>query len=310
MKSNDMSKLDLDLLKAVNNLTQMPGGALSIRKDGQVFLRNSSPNILISSALKESGLIIEVKPGTKDETVHIPVILTKSGLKDQVYNTFIIGENSEVTIIAGCGIHNDSHGDSMHNGIHEIIVKNGAKIKYVEKHYGQGNGRGKRIMHPTTIVRVETGAMAEMEMVQIEGIDDTIRETRAVVLEKASLKIAERLLTDGNQKAVSNIDIVIEGKDGNAQILSRSIAKGNSEQVFKASLKGQTACWGHIECDSIIMQNARIQSIPELTAEDSDAVLTHEAAIGKIAGEQLIKLMSLGLTEKEAIDTILNGFLR
>lgn len=304
------NQLDMQLLETISDLQDIPEGAVNIRLDGEAVIRNSSSNIKISSKTDGSGLVVEVLPGTRNEIVHVPVLLTKGGFSDKVYNTFIVGENADVTIIAGCGIHNDSHSDSRHDGIHEVIVKQGARMKYVEKHYGEGSGGGKRILNPSTLITVEKGATAEMEMVQIEGVDDTIRSTVASIHEKGSLKIVERLLTHKSQSAESDIRITIEGKGGSGQILSRSVAKDDSYQVFKAALVGKTECLGHVECDSIIMGNAKIKSIPELMAEDSEAVLTHEAAIGKIAGEQLIKLMSLGLTEKEAIDTILEGFLK
>ncbi len=304
------NSLDWELLGAITELNELPKGAINIRKDGEAIVRNSSPNISISSFIDKPGIIVEIKPETKDESVHVPVLLTNSGLKDKVYNTFIVGENADITIIAGCGIHNESHADSAHDGIHEIIVKKGARMKYIEKHYGQGEGKGKRIFNPTTIIKVEEDGVAELEMVQIEGVDDTIRPTTAYVGKKASLTIVERLLTHGEQRAESDVKIFIEGEGGAAQILSRSIARDTSEQVFRAAMIGQTECLGHVECDSIIMGNAKIKAVPELVAESADAVLTHEAAIGKIAGEQLIKLMSLGLTEPEAIDTILEGFLR
>lgn len=307
MKFNN---LDWELLGAITDLKEVPKGAINIRKDGQAIVRNSSPNITITSFIDKPGIIVEIKPGTKNESVHVPVLLTSSGLNDKVYNTFIVGEEADITIIAGCGIHNDSHADSAHDGIHEIIVKKGARMKYLEKHYGQGTGEGKRIFNPTTIIRVEEGATAELEMVQIEGVDDTIRPTTAYVDKRGNLKIVERLLTHGSQKAESDIQIFIEGQGGTAQILSRSVARDSSEQVFKAALVGKTECLGHVECDAIIMGDAKIKAVPELIAESSEAVLTHEAAIGKIAGEQLIKLMSLGLTETEAINTILEGFLR
>jgi len=307
MNFND---LEFQLLEAVTNIQGLPSGAANIRRDGKAVLRQSSPNIIITSKIDNPGLNVEIKPGTKNESVHVPVILTQAGFKEKVYNTFIVGEEADITIIAGCGIHNDSHQESRHEGIHEIIVKTGAHLKYVEKHYGQGRGEGKRVFTPYTRVIVESGASCEMEMVQIRGVDDTVRNTTAHVGKSGILKIIERLLTEGEQFAESNIDIIIEGKNGAAQILSRSVAQDNSRQIFKATLNGKTECTGHVECDSIIMNNSQIRSVPELVAEDAGAVLTHEAAIGKIAGEQLIKLMSLGLTEKEAVDTIINGFLR
>ncbi len=302
--------LSLELLNTISNLTKIPNGAANIRVDGEAVVCSSSANVTITPREDGQGFTLEVKPGTIGETVHVPVLLTQTGLQETVANTFIIGENSDITIIAGCGIHNPSHNDSRHDGIHEFIVKPGARLKYVEKHYGQGQGQGKRIMNPTTKINLQSGASAEMEMTQIKGVDDTFRSTIARIEDKASLKIIERLMTDGDQSAESDVQINIVGKAGSGQILSRSVARDKSIQVFKAALVGRVECTGHVECDSIIMDNARISSIPELVAEDSEAVLTHEAAIGKIAGEQLIKLMSLGLTEQEAIDVILDGFLR
>lgn len=306
----NLNKLDLDLLKSIADLNGVPKGALNIRRDGQAIIRQSSPNIILSTNSENHGLIVDIKPGTRNESVHVPVILTTPGFQDKVYNTFIVGEDADVTIIAGCGIHNDSHMSSRHDGIHEIIVKSGARLKYVEKHYGEGNGEGKRLLNPTTNITIEKGGSAELEMVQIRGVDDTLRITVAHIGEKGSLKIIERLLTQGSQSAESDIKVIIEGENGAAQVLSRSVAQQNSFQTFRAALIGKTACIGHVECDAIIMDNARIKSIPELLAENAEAVLTHEAAIGKIAGEQLIKLMSLGLTEKEAVDAILEGFLK
>ncbi|HZK43695.1 MAG TPA: SufD family Fe-S cluster assembly protein [Syntrophomonadaceae bacterium] len=305
-----LNNVDRDLLNSIIGLKQVPQGAINIRKDGEAVIRNSSPNITITTFPDKPGIIVDVKPGTKNESVHVPVLLTSSGFNDQVYNTFIVGEDADVTIIAGCGIHNDSHADSAHNGTHEIIVKKGAHMKYLERHYGEGTGKGKRTFNPTTVIRVEENATAELEMVQLEGVDDTMRTTTAYVDKKGNLTVMERLLTHGDQKAESDIRIYIEGQGGTAQIISRSVAKDFSEQVFKAAMVGETECHGHVECDAIIMGNARVVAIPELIAESADAVLTHEAAIGKIAGEQLIKLMSLGLNETEAINTILEGFLR
>lgn len=306
----NFSKLDMDLLNTIAELKGMPSGALNIRKDGQAVVRQSSSNISIIPLEEKPGIRVEIKPGTRGETVHIPVILTKSGLTDLVYNTFVVGADSDITIIAGCGIHNDSHADSSHQGIHEILVGKGARMKYVEKHYGEGSGQGKRILHPTTIITVEEGGHAELELVQIRGVDDTHRLSKASVKTGASLKFVERVMTHDEQKASSEIDVNIEGRGATAQVFSRSVAKDKSLQIFQAVLRGQTECMGHVECDAIIMDHARIQALPQLVAEDSNAVLTHEAAIGKIAGEQLIKLMSLGLNEAEAVNTILEGFLR
>lgn len=306
----ELSKLDLDMLNTIADLKTVPTGALNIRLNGQVAVRHSSPNISIGPNEDGTGLKVEIKPGTLNETVHVPVILTQPGLMDKVYNTFIVGEGADVTIVAGCGIHNDSHAASRHDGIHEIVVKSGAKLKYTEKHYGEGSEEGKRILNPTTVITIEPGASAELEMVQIRGVNDTARSTIARIQEKGSLKIIERLLTQEAQRAESDIKIFLEGNGSTGQVLSRAVAQGNSYQLFRAALIGQAPCLGHVECDAILMDNARIRSIPELQAEDAEAVLTHEAAIGKIAGEQLIKLMSLGLSEQEAVNTILEGFLR
>lgn len=306
-----LNNLDMDLLNSIADMHEIPKGAVNIRRDGEAVIRQSSSNIILSSTTGNNpGLKVEIKPGTRNETVHVPVILTQPGFQDKVYNTFIVGEDADATIIAGCGIHNNSHASSRHDGIHEIIIRRGARLKYIEKHYGEGGEKAQNILNPTTIITVEKGAVAELEMVQIKGVDDTIRDTKAYVHEKGNLKIVERLLTQGEQRAESDIEIYIEGDGGAAQVLSRSVAQGNSYQLFRAALIGRTACLGHVECDAIIMDKARIKSIPELMAEDAEAVLTHEAAIGKIAGEQLIKLMSLGLTEKEAVDAILEGFLK
>jgi len=304
-----LDKLDLSLLNAVADLQGIPAGAHNIRLNGAAVVRQSSPNISVESRPEGAGLLVEIKPGTVGETVHVPVMLTQPGFQDKVYNTFVVGEGADVTIIAGCGIHNESHAISQHDGVHEVIVKAGARLRYLEKHYGEGEN-GKRILNPTMVITVEAGASAELEMVQIKGVDDTIRSTVAHVHEKGSLKIIERLLTQEEQKAESDIQIHLEGNGSTAQVLSRAVAQGSSFQLFRAALIGKAVCLGHVECDAILMDKARIRSIPELQAENAEAVLTHEAAIGKIAGEQLVKLMSLGLTEKEAVDTILEGFLR
>ncbi|MCR4400538.1 MAG: SufD family Fe-S cluster assembly protein [Syntrophomonadaceae bacterium] len=304
------SKLEQDLLAAVADLHALPSGAFNIRKDGEAVERQSSPNIDIVPKTDRPGIDIVVRPGTRGEAVHVPVILTRSGLRDLVYNTFIIGEDSDVLVVAGCGIHNQGSAQSQHDGVHEIIVKQGARLRYVEKHYGQGSPEGRRVLNPNTVVTVEQGAWAEMEMVQVKGVDDTTRNTTAYVYEGGSLKIIERLLTHGTQQAVSAVEIHLVGRDSSGQVLSRSVAQDSSHQEFRAVLVGKERSVGHVECDSIIMGDARIRSVPELIAESGEAVLTHEAAIGRIAGEQLIKLMTLGLGEAEAVETILSRFLR
>ncbi|MGE5454406.1 MAG: SufB/SufD family protein [Methylocystaceae bacterium] len=305
-----LDNISSDLMRAVAGINDITSGAFSLRQNGQGVYLHSTENIIITRKLDKPGIDIVVKPGTRGEKVHIPVLLTEAGLNDMVYNTFIIGEGAEVEIVAGCGIHNCGNEDSQHNGIHDFIVRKGASLRYVEKHFADGDGQGRKILNPTTIVTVEEGARAEMEMHQIRGVDDTERKTTAYIHKNGSFKVIERLLTHEKQRAVSDIEIFMLGDGCSAQVLSRSVAQNYSQQAFNASLNGKCACNGHVECDSIIMDYARISAVPRLSAESPDAVLTHEAAIGKIAGEQVIKLMTLGLSEKEAIDTIINGFLR
>jgi Fe-S cluster assembly scaffold protein SufB len=305
----NLDKLDSSLLNAVAGLTGVTKGAFSLRKDGQGLLIQSTENITITRKTDRPGIDVVIKPGTRGETVHVPVILTQSGLTDLVYNTFIVGEGAQVEIIAGCGIHNAGHDKAQHDGIHEFIVRRGASLRYAEKHYGEGEGEGKKVLNPTTIVTVEEGAHVEMEMYQVRGVDDAVRKTTAYVNQGGSLKVIERLLTHGAQNAESHIEIFMVGEDSKAQVLSRAVAQDKSYQLFKANLVGKAQCNGHVECDAIIMGSARIHSIPELSAESADAVLTHEAAIGRIAGEQVTKLMTLGLDENQAVDTIINGFL-
>ena len=300
------------LLNAIAGLQQIPPeAAVNIRANGQAILRQSSPNVELSSLEGDKpGLLVEVKAGAKAETVYVPVVLSAEGMHDKVYNTFLINEAAEALIIAGCGIHNSCSERAQHDGIHEIIVKKGGHLRYVEKHYGEGEGSGLRVLNPRTIIRLAEGASAELEMVQIRGVDDTIRETSAYLAARSSLKITERLLTEKQQSAESHIDIYMEGEHSSSQVLSRSVAQGQSTQLFRAALIGKNICMGHVECDAILMDQAKIKSIPQIDAEDANAALTHEAAIGKIAGEQLTKLMTLGLTEEEAVNAILDGFLK
>lgn len=304
-----LNALDKKILGKIADLHDVPQGAFNIRKNGEGISRNTTANINIVTKKDKPGIDILVKPGTKGESVHIPVILS-AGLEDLVYNTFEIGEDADVLIVAGCGIHNSSGKKAQHDGVHEFFVRKGAKMKYVEKHYGEGDGRGERVLNPKTIIEVEEGGVAELEMVQIRGVDRTIRDTEVKLHKNARLIVSERLLTNGDQTAESNITVELLGEDSTAQILSRSVAQDESKQVFHLNMRGYARCRGHIQCDSIIMDQARVSSIPEITAFDADAQLIHEAAIGKIASDQLVKLMTLGLTEKEAEDTILQGFLK
>ena len=305
-----MDQIKLNLLREVADLHGVPEGAYNIRSDGQLAGRNTTANIDIVSKEDGSGIDIHIKPGTVHESVHIPVIISESGLSEVVYNDFYVGENSDVVIVAGCGISNCGQQDSEHDGIHRFFVGKNAKVKYVEKHYGEGDGNGKRILNPVTEVHMDEGSYMEMEMVQIKGVDSTIRKTEMDLAAGAKVVIKERLLTHGNQTAVSEISANLNGEGSSANIISRSVAKDNSYQKFVSRLFGNAACSGHSECDSIIMGNAKIQAVPEIDAECTDAALIHEAAIGKIAGDQIIKLMTLGLTEEEAEAQIVNGFLK
>lgn len=305
-----LNVIDSNLLKKVAELHKIPAGAFNIRKDGERIKGRSSANIKIKPKTDKPGINVVVAPGTKNESVHIPVILTLSGVNDTVYNTIEIGENADVLVVAGCGIHNPGSKKSSHDGIHEIVVRKGAKMRYVERHYGEGKGAGARVLNPKTILNMEENSIVEMELTQLRGVDDTYRKTKANIAEGASLVITERLLTHGKQKAISDMDIVLEGKTSNAQVISRSVAKDFSRQEFCPRIIAKAPAVGHVECDSIIMDQGKISSTPAISAEDPNAQLTHEAAIGKIAEEQLIKLMTLGLTEKEAEDAILRGFLQ
>ena len=305
-----MDEIQKTLLEEVADLHGIPAGAYNIRANGQTAERNTTANIDIVTKEDKSGIDIYIKPGTKNESVHIPVVLSQSGLTETVYNDFYIGDGADVTIVAGCGIHNGGDASSRHDGIHRLFIGKGAKIRYVEKHYGSGDGNGKRIMNPVTEVTMDEGSYMEMETVQIKGVDSTKRETKAVLGREARIVIKERLMTHGNQDAESRFHVDLNGEDSSANVISRSVARDHSHQLYISNITGNSRCSGHTECDAIIMDEARIQAVPELTANNIDAALIHEAAIGKIAGEQLIKLMTLGLTEKEAEDQIVNGFLK
>jgi Fe-S cluster assembly scaffold protein SufB len=303
-----LNSIDKKLLQEVAGLHEIPQGAYNIRKNGEKHSRNTTANIDIITKEDKPGIDIIIKPGTKNESVHIPVILSES-IEDLVYNTFEVGADSDVTIVAGCGIHNSTARDSGHDGIHEFFVRRGARMKYIEKHYGEGDGTGKRILNPTTIIEIEEDATAELEMVQIKGVDSTVRDTLVKLHKNARLIVSERLLTYLDQYAKSIVTVELLGDGSTAQVISRSVAQNDSKQIFNLNLRGHCDCRGHIQCDSIIMHNAQVSSIPEITALDEGAELVHEAAIGRIASEQLTKLMCLGLTEQEAEETILQGFL-
>ncbi len=298
------------ILEEVADLHGVPEGAYNIRANGRMAGRNTTANIDITSKTEVSGIDIRIRPGTKNESVHIPVVLSESGMKDMVYNDFYIGEDSDVVIVAGCGIHNCGNQDSQHDGIHRFYVGKNARVRYVEKHYGEGDGNGKRILNPVTEVTMEEGSIMEMEMVQIKGVDSTDRKTKASLAKGAKLVVRERLMTHGSQYAVSDYVVELNGEEASADVVSRSVAKDSSYQKFDSRIVGNAPCTGHTECDAIIMGDAKILAVPQLEANHIDAALIHEAAIGKIAGEQIVKLMTLGLTEEEAEAQIVNGFLK
>ncbi len=305
-----LDEIQKRLLEEVADLHKVPLGAYNIRANGASAGRASTENIEITPREDGQGLTVRIKPGTKNESVHIPVVMSKTGLKEVVYNDFYIGEGADVVIVAGCGIDNCGSQDSEHDGIHRFFVGKGAKIKYVEKHYGSGTGSGKRILNPGTEVYQEEDSTVEMEMIQIKGVDDTNRTTKVEIAKGAKLVIRERLMTHGDQNAISTYVVNMNGEGCSADVVSRSVAKDTSYQKFDATLVGNAACSGHTECDSIIMDKGRILAVPALEANNVDAALVHEAAIGKIAGDQIIKLMTLGLTEQEAEEQIINGFLK
>jgi len=298
------------LLAEVADLHDIPEGAYNLRANGQSVGRNTTANIDIQTKTDKSGIDIRIQPGTKNESVHIPVVLSESGLEETVYNDFFIGEDCDVLIVAGCGIDNCGNQDSRHDGVHRFFIGRNSKVRYVEKHYGSGDGAGKRILNPVTEVTMEEGSTMEMEMVQIKGVDSTIRTTLANLAADAKLVVRERLMTHGDQHAESVYKVSLDGDGSSADVVSRSVARDTSYQKFDACILGNAACSGHTECDSIIMDSGRILAVPSLEANSVDAALVHEAAIGKIAGEQLVKLMTLGLTEAEAEEQIINGFLK
>ena len=305
-----LDEIQKRLIEEVADLHEVPEGAYNIRANGKMAARSTTANIDIVTKEDGSGIDIRIAPGTKHESVHIPVVLSQSGMKETVYNDFYIGDGSDVVIVAGCGIDNCGNQDSEHDGIHSFYVGKNARIKYVEKHYGAGDGEGKRILNPGTEVYMEEGSYMEMDMVQIKGVDSTVRDTKAELATGAKLVVRERLMTHGNQTAVSNYEVSLNGENASADVISRSVARDTSYQKFDSRIIGNAPCSGHTECDAIIMDKARILAVPQLEANDLDSALIHEAAIGKIAGEQIIKLMTLGLTEEEAEEQIVNGFLK
>lgn len=305
-----MDQIQKTLLEQVADLHEVPSGAYNIRSNGASAARNTTANIDIVTKTDKQGIDIIIKPGTKHESVHIPVIISQSGLEECVYNDFYIGDDADVVIVAGCGIHNAGDQLSKHDGIHTFHVGRNAKVKYVEKHYGSGDGKGGRVMNPQTIAEIAEGGFLEMETVQIKGIDSTKRFTKATLDNDAKIVITEKLMTHGDQVAETTFEVDMNGENSSANVISRSVAKDRSRQTFISKINGNNKCSGHSECDAIIMGDAVISAIPEITANDLDAALIHEAAIGKIAGEQITKLMTLGLTAQQAEEQIVNGFLK
>ena len=304
---NDTTK---DLLAIISDVFGEPDGAYNIREDSQCAGRKSTENIKIEGKKDKPGIDIFIKEGTKGEKVFIPACITHSNVDDLVYNDFYVGEGADVTIVAGCGVHTDGEESSQHNGIPRLFVGKNARVIYLEKHVGVGEGTGARIINPETYVEIEEGGYLEMETTQIKGVDSTVRKTGGVVKEGGKLIVKEKIMTHGSQHAETNFTVDLEGFDSGVDLISRSVARDTSTQVFRSVINGNTRCTGHSECDAIIMDKASVSAIPELTANHIDASLIHEAAIGKIAGEQLMKLMTLGLTEKEAEAKIIDGFLR
>ena len=310
MEDNRLETVDEELLNEISDYNGEFKGAYNIRKNGKGIQRQVTENINIVTKTDKPGIDIIVKPNTKFEFVHIPVILTESGLKDVVYNDFFIGKDANVIIIAGCGIHNDHHKNSQHDGIHRFFQEEGAKVKYIEKHYGEGSGDGKRILNPVTEVYLKSGSSMEMEAVQIKGVDSAIRETKGVLEDNTNFVVTEKIMTHGKQSAQTCFDVQLNGENASTHVTSRSVATEDSYQHFTSKIYGNSKCFAHSECDAIIKDNAKVKATPEITANNVDANLIHEAAIGKIAGEQLTKLMTLGLSEKEAEEQIITGFLR
>ncbi len=310
MAQKTLSKMEKDLLENIAGLHKVPEGAYSLRLNGELVGKNSSDNIVIEKKTDKPGIEIHIKAGTKNESVHIPVILSETGITETVYNDFYIGEGADVVIVAGCGIHNCGTEMSEHSGIHSFYVGKNAKIKYVEKHYGEGDGNGRNVMNPTTVIELAEGAYLEMETTQIKGVDSTDRKTFAKLEKDSTLVVYEKIMTHGQQFARTEFEVELNGDGCGTHVVSRSVAKDDSKQLFISNIKGNSRCSGHTECDAIIMDNASVKAVPEIEANNIEASLIHEAAIGKIAGEQLIKLMTLGLSEKEAEEEIINGFLK
>ena len=306
----NLGGIEKNLLKEVAGLEGIPAGAYNVRDNGKLAGRKTTAHIDIVTKTDKPGIDIYIKSETKGERVDIPVILTETGLNDLVYNDFYVADGADVTIVARCGIHNGGNDKSEHDGIHAFHIGKNAKVLYIEKHYGEGEGSGERVLNPTTLVEIDEGGSMTMETAQIKGVDSAIRKTEAVLKDNATLIIHEKIMTHGKQYAETDFRVALNGRNSGAHVISRSIAKDESHQKYVSCMDGNNKCSGHTECDAIIMDNGTVTAKPELNANNIDASLIHEAAIGKIAGEQLIKLTSLGLTEKEAEEKIVEGFLK
>lgn len=305
-----MNNITEQLLEIVSDFKGSFDGAFNIREDSQCAGRQSTEHIQIISKTDKPGIDIKVAPHTVGEKVYIPACVTHSDVNDLVYNDFYIGEGADVVIVAGCGVHTEGEESSQHNGIHRFFLEKGARVLYLEKHIGIGGGTGERIINPQTYMELAEDSYMEMDTTQIKGVDSTNRQTKAILQKGAKVVIKEKIMTDGSQVAKTNFEVDLVGEGSGAHLLSRSVAKGHSHQVFRSIINGNTQCSGHSECDAIIMDHGVVQAIPELTAHDIDAALIHEAAIGKIAGEQITKLMTLGLNETQAEQKIIEGFLK
>lgn len=305
-----MDQIQKNLLEKIADLHGVPAGAYNIRANSEGAGRRTTANIDIITKTDKQGIDIKIKPYTKNESVHIPVIISETGIEEMVYNDFFIGEGADVTIVAGCGIHNSGDGVSRHDGIHTFYLGKGARVSYIEKHYGEGDGNGERIMNPKTVAVLEDGAYLEMNTVQIKGVDSTDRVTEATLGDGATIVVSEKIMTHGKQSATTSFKVELNGVDSSAHVISRSVARDSSKQLFVSEVDGNNRCSGHTECDAIVMDDACVSAIPRVSANNVEASLIHEAAIGKIAGEQLMKLMTLGLSEKEAEEQIISGFLK
>lgn len=297
------------ILKQISGGEFQQSGAYNLRHNGIALCHGDSEHVKIRKKEDKQGIDVYIDGDTKGEQVHIPVVVDASGMTDVVYNDFYIEEGADVTIVAGCGIHNSGCNESRHDGIHSFHVGKGANVRYEEKHYGEGEGTGAKVLNPVTKIYMEEDAVFTLDTVQIKGVDSALRETDIEMGAGAKLYVMEKLMTHDEQTAESNMEVRLNGEGSSAQIISRSVAKGTSRQVFHPKAVGNNKCHAHIQCDSIIMDHAEVSSIPEINARHLDAAIIHEAAIGRINDEQLVKLRTLGMTEEEAEGIIIENFL-